>query len=45
MSAEELQFFQLLDNLMSLDNAVRQQAEVTYKIFIFVLFSLNKTKR
>lgn len=28
MSAEELQFFQLLDNLMSLDNAARQQAEV-----------------
>lgn len=30
MSADDLQFFQLLDNLMSLDNAVRQQAEVIF---------------
>lgn len=28
MAAEEQQFNQLLDNLMSLDNNIRQQAEV-----------------
>jgi len=30
MAAEEQQFNQLLDNLMSLDNSIRQQAETTY---------------
>lgn len=38
MAAEEQQFYQLLENLMSLDNTIRQQAEVCgAHIYLFFL--------
>ena len=37
MASDEQQFFLLLDNLMSLDNNIRQQAEVSAKKFLLLL--------
>jgi importin-5 len=41
MTNDEQQFFQLLENTMSMDNAVRQQAEVNFLNFLNFLNKLN----